>query len=431
MNNKINFKQLIFILFWFIFTINIGCKKILPDPKWEDTKSIIFESEELSQDNIPIDIYVDATTSMEGFALGELTIYSQFIDQLEASTLSAWKSADVKYYKFGERIRKIERTEFLTSKNDKRFYREKGIFLETYIDSVINNTDAKRLSVVITDLFQNEGDVNSMVNEIKNQCFTKNVLVGILGIRAEFDGKIFDFPNCPSGGYPHKTNERPFYALVFGDPLKMGKLFEALRTKEFVKADQMILISNEIMISTNVSLIKTKESKFVNKKAPRVQVDNSFDFSMKKEGREARFNFEMVYDKNIHCVDFNESTIEAVVFKKSITDAKELNIESVLTKDIKFENIIKEENKISATVVLNNEDPVGNYSYLIYLQPNQLNGYSLPVWIKDFSTDNPVPNTPNMSQTYNLEKLTSQLVIAKNAVTPTYISKLFINIYKR
>lgn len=430
MNGKIHVRQMRFILFSCLLVIGFGCKKKLPEIKWADATSITNESKKTSQDNIHIDIYIDATPSLDGFAVGEMTIYSQFLDQLEASALSAWKSADVKYFKFGQRTKKIGRNEFLTAKKDKRFYHEEGIFKESLIDSVIKKTNTERLSVVITDLFQNEGDVNSMVNEIKNQCFTNNVLVGILGIRTQFEGRIFDFPNCPPGGYQH-NKERPFYAFVFGDQLKMEKLFEALQTKEFVKENQIILITNEIMKSANVSIIKTKESKFVNKKAPRIQANNSFDFSMKEAGKEARFNFELTFDRNSRCVDFKENTIEAVVFKKSITNPKNANPESVLTNDIKLENIKRQGNKITATLVLTNEDPIGNYSYLVYLQPNQLNGFSLPDWIKDFSTDNPIPNTPSMSQTYNLEKLISSLVIAKNAVTPTYISKSFLNIYKR
>lgn len=411
------------------FIVLQGCSTKLPDPRWTDDTSVVNVAKESIQNNIDIDIYIDATTSMEGFAVDEMTVYSQFIDQLEASSLSAWKSADVKYFKFGERTREIGRPEFLTAKNNKMFYRENGIFLETYIDSVIKKTDTKRLSVVITDLFQNEGDVNSMVNKIKTQCFFDGIMVGVLGIKSKYIGTVY-IEDQNNTHYP-LNDERPFYALFFGAPYNMEKLFEALKAKDFVKEEQIQLISNHILKSANVSIVKTRESKFVNKKAPRIQINNSFDFSMKKEGKEASFNFELTFDRNTRCIDFKENTIEAIVFKKSIQDANNVNPDSVLTKDIKLENIIRQGNKITATLVLNNEDPVGNYSYLIYLLPNQMNGFLLPSWISNFSTDNPVQGTPSGSQTYNLEKLISRLLVAKNAVTPTYISKSYINIYKR
>src|SRR4026209_2490443 len=90
-------------------------------------------------DQINIDIYIDATTSMEGFAVNNSSKYSQFLDQLEASGMSAWKKADIKFFKFGQIIKPVDRTQFLSAKNNLQFYREPGIFKNTYIDSVVKN----------------------------------------------------------------------------------------------------------------------------------------------------------------------------------------------------------------------------------------------------------------------------------------------------
>ena len=434
MNNRNFEKQKKVLLLSTLLVLSVisitSCSKKLPNPKWSSEITGSSKGESSSQTNIAIDIYIDATTSMEGFAIGDKTVYGQFIDQLEASALSAWKSADIKYFKFGEIIKPVQRPEFLTAKDNLSFYREKGVFTKTYIDSVINKTDNQRLSVVITDLFQDEGDVNIMVEQIKKQCFNRKVMLGILGIKTEFNGLVFDTPNYPKG-YRLKTSTRPFYALIFGNPLKMERLFEVLKTKEFVKENQILLISDQIMKSSNITILKTKDSKYVNKKASAEQIKNSYDFSMKAKGEDAKFNFELNFDKNTRCIDFNENTLTAVVYKKSITDPKVANPDSVLTNDFQITNIMRVGTKITATLILHNEDPVGNYSYLIYLQPNQINGFILPQWVRDFSTDNPVPKTPSESLTYNLEKLVNTLIIAKNAVSPTYVSKSFINIYKR
>src|SRR4029078_13472765 len=109
---------------------------------------------------------------------------------LEASGMSAWKNADIKFFKFGQIIKPIDRNQFLSAKNNLQFYREPGIFKNTYIDSVVKNTDSKRLSVLITHLFQNEGDVNTMVEKIKEKCFANNIAVGILGIKTDFNGTV-------------------------------------------------------------------------------------------------------------------------------------------------------------------------------------------------------------------------------------------------
>ncbi len=426
MNKKTLINQIRILAIFTIGIILIGCSKKLPNPKWAEENL----KQESPQNNISIDVFLDATTSMGGFAVGNETVFSQFIDQLDASAFTAWKNVDIKYYKFGEKIKNIDRSNLLKAKTDQFFYKEKGIFKRTYIDSVINRTDMKQLSIVITDLFQDEGDVNIMVEKIKTQCFNKHVMVSILGMKSKFYGLVFDTPKAPKG-YKLKTDERPFYAMVFGNPSSIEKLYEALKVKDFVKENQIILVSDQIFKSSKVSIVKTRSSKFINKVAQRTRLNNSFDFSMKEEGKDAKFDFEIIFERNTRCADFKESTIAVVVYKKSITDPLKANPDSIITNDFKIEEIKRQGNKLTATLVLHNEDPIGNYSYLVYLQPNQINGFISPSWIHEFSTDNPLPNTPSASQTYNLENLISRLLVAKNSVLPTNVSKCYINIYKR
>ncbi|MEO8763988.1 MAG: hypothetical protein ABI416_06865 [Ginsengibacter sp.] len=380
-------------------------------------------------DQISIDIYVDATTSMEGFAVNNSSKYSQFLDQLEASGMSAWKNADIKFFKFGQIIKPIDRNQFLTAKNNLQFYREPGIFKNTYIDSVVKNTDLKRLSVLITDLFQNEGDVNTMVEKIKDKCFANNIAVGILGIKTDFNGTVYDVPG--HAPYALNTTERPFYAIVFGNNDNLESLFDVLKLKSFVNDDQILIFSRYIMESFKVSVNKTKDSKFVNKKAASEDVYNLFDFSMKKEGKEARFDVEINLKRRRRSPDFLEKNLEVVAFKKSSKGAKPTKQDSVATNDITIENIKRTGDKLTATLVLNNDDEPGNYTYIVYLKANELSGLQTPKWVKDFSTEAPVPNTPTENKTLNLEKLSSTLLVANASISPVYVSKLYINIFKR
>ncbi|HNW89225.1 MAG TPA: hypothetical protein PKN48_06150 [Bacteroidales bacterium] len=416
---------LIFSLVFFF-----GCTTKFPDIKWNQSDEDIIGTKFTKDESIKLDVYIDATTSMEGFAVGNNTNYSQFLDQLEASARSVWKSADLKFYKFGEKIKPIDRSTYLSSKNDQIFYRESGIFKKTFIDNVIKNTDTKRLSIVLTDLFQDEGDVNIMVEKLKEQCFKKNVMVGFLCVKSNFNGRVFDTPENPNG-YKHVSSDRPFYALMFGNPANMEILLESLKTKPFVREDHVFLISNYLMKSLDISLLKSRDSKSVSKKAPREKANNSFDFSMKEDGKEAKFDLTINFERNPRVADFSEKNIDIVVYKKSISDPKVKSSDSVLTEDIRIENIKRSGNKLTATVILNNNDPIGNYSYLIYLRANQINGLLAPSWIKNISTDNPIPNTPSANKTYNLEKFISTLLVAKNSVNPTNVAKFYLNLYKR
>jgi hypothetical protein len=407
-----------------------GCKPKIPEITWDYSNADVFGTQYQKSDQIDIDIYVDATTSMEGFAVNTSSNYSQFLDQLEASALSAWKKADPKFYKFGEKIKRIDRNEFLTAKNDVSFYRESGFKLKTRIDSVVQRTNPDRLSVLITDLFQDEADVNIMVQRFKEKCFAKGIVVGIIGVMSEFNGTVFDVPSYP-GGYPLNSKERPFYAITFGNRGNMEQLFESLKTKPFIKEDHFLIFSPFIVKSFDIKLSKTKESKYVNKIAPRKDIKNSFDFSLKEEGTEASFMVEINLDRNTRCPDFSVEKLEIVTFKKSqFPGDKNAMMEGVNTDDIKIENIQRTGDKISAVLNLKNEDEVGNFSYLIYLRTNQLNGLMVPEWIKEYSTDKPVPGTPSASLTYNLEKFTSTLLVANSSITPVYVAKFYLNIYK-
>lgn len=407
-----------------------GCRTKYPDIKWDYSDKEVVRPKPEKTEKIDIDVYVDATTSMEGFAVSNASVYSQFLDQLEASALSAWRNANPQYYKFGENIKPISRSEYLSAKSDLKFYHEPGIFKRTYIDSVVKRTDAKRLSVLVTDLFQDEGDVNIMVDRFKEKCFANNVAVGLVGVKSDFKGKVFDVRGYPTG-YQLDAPDRPFYAIVFGNQYNMELLFEALKNKPFVKEEQLLIFTKYIIEDADVSLSKTRDSKNISNKKARTDIDNSFDFGMKEEGTSGKINFIITLDRNTRCADFNSNNLELIAFKKSATDPKNVSKDSVATNDITLEKVERTGDKLTGVLSLNNEDEPGNYSYMILLKTNQLSGLQTPAWIKNFSTDAPVPGTSTASKTYNLEKLASTLLVANASIAPTYVAKFYINIFKR
>ena len=266
-----------------------GCDNNIAKNKLTYFDTDVIGEQYKKTDQINVDIYIDATTSMEGFAVNTSSMYSQFLDQLEASGISAWKNADIKFFKFGQIIKPVDRAQFLSAKNNLVFYRDPEVKRETYIDSVVKHTNAKSLSILITDLFQTEGDVNTMVEKIKEKCFANNIAVGMLGITTDFNGKVFDVPGKPP--YSLVTTNRPFYAILFGNNNNLDAFLDALETKSFVNANQELIFSKYIIKSFTDSLTKTKESIYVNKKSSSSDLSYVFDFSMKKEGKDAKFNF--------------------------------------------------------------------------------------------------------------------------------------------
>jgi hypothetical protein len=406
-----------------------GCRTKYPDIKWDYSDKEVVRPKPEKTDKIDIDVYVDATSSMEGFAVSNASVYSQFLDQLEASALSAWRNANPQYYKFGENIKPIGRSEFLMAKDNVQFYRDPEIFKKTFIDSVVRRTDSRRLSVLVTDLFQTEGDVNIMVDRFKEKCFANNVAVGLVGVKSDFKGRVYDVRNYPT--FQLDAPDRPFYAIVFGNQYNMELLFEALKNKPFVKEEQLLIFTKHIIEDADVTLTKTRESKNISNKKAHGNFKNNFDFGMKEEGTSGKINFTITLDRNTRCADFNANNLELIAFKKSATDPKNVSKDSTATNDITLEKIERTGDKLTGVIVLNNEDGPGNYSYMVLLKTNQLNGLQTPAWIKNFSTDAPVPGTSTASKTYNLEKLASTLLVANASIAPTYVAKFYINIFKR
>ncbi len=408
----------------------ISCSNY-PEIKWNYSTGEVTGSQPQKSDNISLDVYLDATTSMQGFAVNNTSVYSQFLDQVEAVSVSAWPNTNLRYYKFGEKIKQVDRSEFLSAKNNLPFYHEEGIFKRTYIDSVVTHTDTSRLSVLVTDLFQDAGDVNTMVESFKTKCFARGVSIGIVGIQSAFKGKVFDVKAYPQG-YNLDADSRPFYAVVFGNEYNMQLLFDALKTKPFVSENNMFIISNHIINSYQVdTLVKTRESNGLNNKAVHADI-NSFDFSMKKEKNlTTKFNLSISLKRNPRCADFVVNNLDLVTYKKSASDPKAVVKDSVASNDFTIENIQRNGDKIKAVLALHNEEAPGNYSYEILLKAKPLNGLITPKWISDFSTDNPVPGTPTAAKTYNLENLCSTLLVANASISPVYIAKFYINIYKR
>ena len=118
-------------------------------------------------DSILVDLYLDATLSMEGFCAAPNSNFHQFLQDLEGAVQNGWRNAKPRYFKFGAGVREIDRQTFVQAQKGGTFFHEQGMFESTNIDLVVNSTNNQRVSLVITDLLQNEGDINTLVENLK------------------------------------------------------------------------------------------------------------------------------------------------------------------------------------------------------------------------------------------------------------------------
>lgn len=235
--------------------------------------------EEISEVN-SVGIYVDATPSMEGYigwhmestnkkypcateeqlndfiSLVPLTVYRRCLQQINMNINSIFTAeeklrfycADTTLWQTEKNVlEEAEKYTFYRDSNNKKGYTMVEEFADKYtgwystpsISFAINNTVKEDFSIVITDLYENESNSIALIQQLKKIRARKGkqVSIGILGIKSEFAGRIYDIAGCPPQNYgvvgktENLTQEdikfRPFYVIMIGDKEKIEVLFDA------------------------------------------------------------------------------------------------------------------------------------------------------------------------------------------------------------
>lgn len=407
-----------------------GCAEKKPAIVWDCFDKDIVSAKTPRPENITVNIYLDATLSMQGFVSNVSSVYNKFLDGIESSIAAGWRKAEIRFYKFGTKIKEIDRKGFKAAES-RAFYAKPGIFEKTNIDSVIEKMDRTQINVVITDLFQDERDVNSIMLNIKENCFAKGISVGILGIKSDFDGMVFDAKVPP---YPYKSTigkvetYRPFYVMIFGDQANIEHFFDKLKANPVVKEENFILISRYIINRYDVNLKKHPSFREI---TLRNRGDhNQFNFILRAErGTEGIMIADISFDRNTRTPIFQDNRLTLSAYRKAVVSGqKEAPKDAIPTQDLTLKEVKRNGNKLSATLSLKLSDTEeGTYSYLVYLHPSLIDGFLVPQWVKDFSSDNPTAQK-DANKTLNLEKFVSSLIRVNAAVSQPKVAKFYINV---
>ena len=81
----------------------------------------------------------------------------------------------------------------------------------------------------MTDLFQDRRDVNLLVSQLKDKYIKNGLEVGLLGLRSEFNGKVYNLGTTPILYRSTPDNPetfRPFYLLVLGRHADIAHYFD-------------------------------------------------------------------------------------------------------------------------------------------------------------------------------------------------------------
>lgn len=224
----------ILILLSIALTFIPGCESrpVCDPPVTDDLNSYPPPSPTLK-----VNVFLDGTTSMKGFIVSGLTSrYQRALPLLESTVERGWSGSQITFYRFGTVIQELPERRYLEAQHQK-FYEEKEVRERTLIQNVIDFSAEEHsentLTAIVTDLFQTDVDVNLISRKIREKFITKNLSVGIVGIKSQFNGKVYDVgPNNYAFDYKtdngDPTSFRPFYILVLGKHSDVSNYFDAI-----------------------------------------------------------------------------------------------------------------------------------------------------------------------------------------------------------
>lgn len=391
-----------------------------------DTSDILVQASPPESQPFGVDVCIDATPSMEGFATDPDSSYRRFLEDLEGSLVSALKNvSDIRFFKFGETIRQVTRDEFRNARSAD-FYHEPGIFRNTNVELVLD-THAKegvrlatgptpqaapgnavpRVTIAVTDLFQKDQDVNIVVQQIKDGCFAHpDCSVGILAIPSTFDGMVYDarVPSYPYRSTADSATFRPFYLLMFGPEEQLLLLADILSANRYIDLGRLLVIGPRIVKSFSVATTHDKEAQGV---TPRETSGSSSDsaFNLRKGFEKAKLKSRVTVVRHPSTFAFDPSRAELRAFREE--DGKRISAGSELV----LESIRGTESSVDLDLTIHPPEQKGSYIYIGELAVGNVKGFVLPDWISELSSENPTPDQ-DPAKTLNLDRLVERLIAA-------------------
>ena len=376
-------------------------------------------------DAVAVDVYLDATTSMEGYA-GQGTEYAELLRALEASLVSKWGDADVRLFRFGSRVDSIGRDDYLSARTDAAFYRVPGVFERTNIDSVLARTDADRVSVVVTDLFQDAGDTTELVGQMKDRVFARGLALAVLAVESAFDGTVYDAPDGPyrytSGEDP--ASRRPVYALAVGAPAQVERLVETLDGVAGVRRDRSAVVSPYVVDAFELELTKRPgdASKGLNVASAD---DGAYRFVVRDGYDGGALDGTLRLTRADGAATVDPDRVELAAYRRDAGVA-----DSTLTRDLTLSDVQADGDALSFQLALDLDGPPGRYAYLALFQAGAVDGLTPPAWTRELSTTNPSADVdPN--KTLNLERLMQDLVQAAATVQRPLVGRAVLSVTKQ
>jgi hypothetical protein len=379
-------------------------------------------------DKLVARIYFDATLSMQGFVVPGSTDYTRICPYLESVIVSGWTDGKADFFRFGEQVERIDRNTYLSA-GSADFYEDENIYRETFIQKIINYEDrfvsdqmeggstpeesteiegsstpeestevvpsteevnARKeeenpLVIIVTDLFQDRGDINLLVAQLKEKYIKNRLEVGLFGLHSQFDGTVYD-TGIGQAPLPYRSDPndlktfRPFYLLVLGRHADIAYYFDRLKANN---PDAQTIIFSRYLVSPLLSFedATTIELKKLN---PLDQNPRLKRFRIVGDSDPAEISAKLKYVSLPHAMLFDSNAFEVSISAKDKRIGKtEENPEAAACMEV-TSKLNEDGNELSVVFILDSEDlQRDTYLYEVTLSPD-VDAYQAPKWCSDW-----------------------------------------------
>jgi len=241
------------ILFLLIFISTLSCVGG-NCPYCDDFLSVKPPDSQLSCTVPDVEVFIDATYSMQGFTKAGLD--GRFIqlsdpDNLEIFLNNAFETPiKPKYFILKDTVKKDTFMESLREAIDtlRPITREQlrtNIIKPDFFTGLANDyayvfrrilrqykdEDTSKLYILITDLFQTDNDITKLLALLDSILIDYNLTLAVVGFKAEFDGLIYDITKMYKK-VPYK-GQRNLFFLIMGQKCHVYKLINSLPIGEY------------------------------------------------------------------------------------------------------------------------------------------------------------------------------------------------------
>ncbi|NLB18293.1 MAG: hypothetical protein GX825_06105 [Syntrophomonadaceae bacterium] len=208
-----------------------------PDPITDS----LFASEKVA-DKCDISLYLDATMSMSGFAkLNRPGAYERVLQQIENASILSFKNYTMDYFRFWEKPVAISREQFRIDAFTPEFYHysqagDDNDPIQTNLLKVfqaVGNDISKpdnALAIIVTDFVStSESDRADVINYLNERFLRRGFSVSIVGIRADFNGRVPDIISDGKNYTFSYEGKRPYYLIILGNSANSQVFIDQLK----------------------------------------------------------------------------------------------------------------------------------------------------------------------------------------------------------